>query len=278
METSHLGTSQRVLSSNAQQGDPADRQEPALFAFRGACVLGPAEKPPRDIAISHQPALEHHIAQGKAWLEVSDRGNASAALSYAAFELRLAVERLAVHYWRALLGRKPEEDDLRDIESFKRIERRIYELGGHQQQIDAHFAFMRAVLGVMKIDAPFKTPNIGVLARYWHECSELCHIGWPLASSVQEVRTMAFEGLSEIANDLFEHARSLGWPIVSHASFEELRNRHAAGQLTDAELLQELQRVGIWARAEYPDGAAHFVGAAVPKAEPQPPDPQPSEA
>jgi hypothetical protein len=172
-----------------------------------------------------------------------------------------------VHYWAALLGRRPEEGDLRDIESFKRIERRIYELGGHQKDIDGHFAFMRAVMAAMQIDAPFTTPNIGVLTRYWHECSELCHIGWPLASAVEELRTVAFERLTKIAEDLSAHTRSLGWPVLSNPAFSALRDRYVAGQLTEAELMAELQRTGIWARAEYPDGRMHFVGQPVAKAE-----------
>ena len=122
-----------------------------------------------DVSTHHQPDLAHHVRQAVAWLAASAEGENTAALSYAAFELRFAVERLAIHYWAALLDRKVEEQDLRDIESFKRVERRIYELGGHQLEIDGHFAFMRVVLGAMKIGMPFHTPKIGgsieVLAR-----------------------------------------------------------------------------------------------------------------
>ena len=77
-----------------------------------------------DVGTHHQPGLAHHVRQGVAWLSASGEGENTAALSYAAFELRFAVERLAVHYWATLLDRKPEEQDLREIESFKRIERR----------------------------------------------------------------------------------------------------------------------------------------------------------
>ena len=55
-------------------------------------------------------------------MSASGAGENTAALSHAAFELRLAVERLAAHYWATLLDRKPEEQDLREIESFKRVE------------------------------------------------------------------------------------------------------------------------------------------------------------
>jgi len=66
-----------------------------------------------------------------------------------------------VHYWASLLSGNPEERDVRDIESFKRIERRIYELAGHQREIDGHFEFMRIVLRALKIDLQIETPNIG---------------------------------------------------------------------------------------------------------------------
>jgi len=56
-----------------------------------------------DVSIQHHPDLMHHVRQGETWLSVSAEGENSAALSYAAFELRFAVERIAIHYWAALL-------------------------------------------------------------------------------------------------------------------------------------------------------------------------------
>ena len=109
-----------------------------------------------DLRTHHQTELGHHVLQGQTWLTESAEGENTAALSYAALELRFAAERLAVHYWRALLGRRPVEVELRDIASFKRIENRIYELAGHQKEIDGHFEFMRVILSAMKIDIPSK--------------------------------------------------------------------------------------------------------------------------
>ena len=145
-----------------------------------------------------------------------------------ALELRFAVARIALHYWAALLDRKPEEQDLCDIESFKRVERRIYELAGHQRKIDGHFAFMRVVLGAMKIDVPFHTPKIGMLSKYWHECSELCHIAWPLSSSAPELRKASFSALTEIAGSLSVHVQSLGWTVLKDAAFVDLCDRFIA--------------------------------------------------
>lgn len=218
-----------------------------------------------DVSTHHQPDLAHHVRQAVAWLSASAEGDHTAALSYAAFELRFAVERLAIHYWATLLDRKLEEQDLREIESFKRVERRIYELAGHQREIDGHFAFMRVVLGAMKINVPLHTPRIGALSKFWHECSELCHIAWPLSCAEPEVRKNAFTALTEIAKTLSAHVQSLGWPILKDAAFMQLRNRFIAGEVAADDVLADLQRTGIWARAEFTNGRApQFVGEPVP--------------
>lgn len=173
-----------------------------------------------DVSTRHQPDLAHHVRQGIGWLSASADGENTAARSYAAFELRFAAERLAVHYWAALLDRRPEEQDLCDIESFKRVERQIYEIEGHQREIDRHFEFMGVVLGAMKIDTPLHTPKIGELSRFWHECSELCHIAWPLSCAAPEVRSAAITALTEIAkNNLSGYVQSLGWSILKDAAF-----------------------------------------------------------
>jgi hypothetical protein len=177
----------------------------------------------------------------------------------------LAIERLVVYYWASLLNRKPEEQDLRDIESFKRIERRTYELGGHQKEINGHFQFMRLVLQSLKIDEILHTPNIGQLSNYWHECSKLCHIGWPLGCSVPEVRTQAFRKLTQISDSLSQHVKSLGWPALRDAAFTDLRNRFIAGDATAADVRSHFEKIGLWARVEFPDGRpAQFVGDPLP--------------
>lgn len=223
-----------------------------------------------DVSTHHQPDLAHHVRQGVAWLLVSAEGENTAALSYAAFELRFAVERLAIHYWATLLDRRVEKNDLSDIKSFKQVERRIYELGGHQREIDEHFSFMRIVLGAMKINAPFHTPKIGALSKYWHQCSELCHIAWPLSCAEPEVRKAAHSALTEIAEVIFDHVQSLGWPVLKDPTFTGLRNRFVAGEATAEDVLAHVQKTGLWARAEFADGRApQFVGEPVPASEPK---------
>ena len=217
-----------------------------------------------DVILQHKLDLAHHVNQGVAWLSASAEGENTAALSYAAFELRFAVERLAVHYWAVLLNRKLEERDLLDIQSFKRVERRIYELAGHQNEIDRHFEFIRIVLGAMEIDAPFYTPNIGNLSRYWHECSELCHIAWPLSCSVTKVRKDVFVNLTEISRSLSAYVSSLGWPVLKDDAFKVLEKNFVAGISSSDDVLAYIQRTGLWARTEFPDGRpSQFVGEPV---------------
>ena len=217
-----------------------------------------------EVAIAHSAELSHHVNQGRAWLSLSEGGDHSTALSYAAFELRFGVERIAVHYWSALLDRKVEPRDLTEMESFKLLERRIYELAGHQKRIDLHFDFMRVVLQALKIDAPMVTPKIGLLAKHWSQCSEYCHVAWPLSSSENGVRKAAYKELTAVAESLAMQVQSLGWPVIQDAAFETLRDEFVTGAVDASAVGAYLEKVGLWAKVEYPDGrASHFIGEPV---------------
>jgi hypothetical protein len=221
------------------------------------------------ISHQHKSGLQHHISQGNAWLSASNGGVNTAALSYAAFEFRFALERLAVHYWVTLLGRKLEEKDFRDVASFKRIERRIYELAGHQKEINGNFAFIRIVLVVMKIDVPFTTPNIGLLAKHWDDCSELCHIAWPLSCSVTSVQEAAFSSLSTVSDTLISLVQSAGWPVLEEPRFMVIRDAFVAGQISEDDVIREFTQTGLWASVEFPDGSEpQFVGVPITKIDP----------
>lgn len=222
-----------------------------------------------DIATHHKLELSHHVRQGMAWLSTSNGGENTTALSYAALELRFAVERIAVHYWMLLLDRELEASDLADMTSFKTIERRIYELAGNQLKINKHFAFVRLVLNAMKIDWPLHTPKIGDLSRHWTTCSNHCHIAWPLSCADPETRTDAFNKLTQVADALPAHVESLGWPVLREISFSELREKFIAGEASEADVLASLQLKGIWAQLVYPDGREpHCVGEPIaPKVE-----------
>ncbi|MGZ8270770.1 MAG: hypothetical protein ACXW1T_06160 [Methylophilus sp.] len=218
-----------------------------------------------EIATKHQNTLEHHVNQGKVWLAESVEGENTTSISYAAFEFRFGIERLAVHYWATLLGRQPKVEDMKDIESFKRIERRIYELAGHQKEIDGHFEFMRIITSALKINISFHTPQIVKLSSYWRDCSELCHIGWPLSSSAKEVRVAAFTSMSMVASALTEHVNSLGWPIIEDKTFATLRHRFIKGEATPEDILAQLRQTGLYATIEFPDDKPpQFIGEPIP--------------
>jgi len=219
------------------------------------------------IATKHKPALIHHVDQAAAWLEESTNGSSTSALSYAALELRYAVERLAIHYWYALLGRPLRDGDLRDTSSFKVLEGKIYELAGHQQKIELHFAFMRIFMSELKIEIPLETPQIGQLSSAWHDCSEVCHVGWPLASDAEGLAEVTFARLREIERTLRKYVASLGWPVLSEPEMLSLRDRFLCGQASDDDIRAHMRKVGVWAKVDYPDGRpSHFIGQAIPPA------------
>ena len=220
----------------------------------------------KSIALRRSPDLKHHVMQGTAWLAQSTGGVNTTALAYAAFEFRLAIERLGVHYWVELLSRQLEEKDLRDLASFKRIENRIYELGGHQKEIDGHFEFNRVVLCLLKIERKLPTPKLGELSSHWHQCSELCHIGWSLAAGDPQLAAESYAALKTIEVFLNEQVADLvTWPRISDSSFADLRTRYVAGLANASDVQRYFEEKGAWAKVEYMDGRpAEFVGEPIP--------------
>jgi hypothetical protein len=220
-----------------------------------------------EIRQQHLPHLLHHVEQGLAWLGLTEDGKNTAAQSYAAFEFRFAIERLVIHYWAMLLGRRPVDSDLKTIESFKAIERAIYDLAGHQAQINGHFAFMRIMLDLVQANVPMHTPNISQLSKYWHACSEMCHIAWVLGSAVSEVRADADRTLAEVSKMLSDHLQTASvWPAITHPPIIALRERLIRGEISEDEIRLTLANDGLWAQIEHNDGQVQFVGKAVPPA------------
>ena len=110
---------------------------------------------------------------------------------------------------------------------------------------------------------------MGKLSNFWRECSNLCHIGWPLACSVPDVRKIATAGLTEMSESLSAYVSSLGWPVLQESAFAELRNRFIAGKASAEDVLAHIQQTGLWARAEFPDGTpSRFIGEPVPPSAP----------
>lgn len=218
-----------------------------------------------DIKTTHDVALDYHVLQGAAWLHASEAGARTAAISYAALEFRFAIERLAIHYWRQLIDRTPTDDELDALGSLKAVEKRIYELAGHQLAINRHFEFMQIVLSAMSISTPLHTPNIGLLSRHWHLCSELCHVGWPLASTVEELRAEMYKRLSEVLGELKDNVKSLGWPLIKDDSFNSIRVEYVAGRIDSAAVLAHIHSIGVWAAYKPPgERSMQFVGTPIP--------------
>ena len=218
-----------------------------------------------DIKATHESALEHHVLQGAAWLLASDSGAKTAAVSYAALEFRFAIERLAVHYWRQLLDRTLTQNELEMLGSFKAVEKQIYDLAGHQLEINRHFDFMRIVLSALSIPTPLHTPNIGLLSRHWHLCSELCHVSWPLASKVEGLRIKMYTHLCEVSEALKKNTESLGWPLIKDETFNTIRAEYVAGRIDSPAVTDHLNRIGIWAEYQAPgESNARILGTPVP--------------
>jgi hypothetical protein len=213
--------------------------------------------------------LRHHVEQAAAWLSMSDNGKSTSYLSYAAFELRLAAERLVLQYWADLHPNGIEERDLCDIKSFKSIQARIYELGGNQKEINALFSFYAILMKILQIPSQIVAPNIGHLQRYWHDCSELCHIAWSIASYDAAVQQEQYLLLSHIQAELQQCMNSIiGWPNISDAAFIELKDRFVAGQAHEEDVRAYLKRTGVWAKYTPSDGRpSSFVGKAIPPAD-----------
>jgi hypothetical protein len=209
--------------------------------------------------------LDHHLRQAQTWLRESDHGERSTMLSYAAFELRLTVERLTVHYWREITKDVPMEGSPQDIRSFKKLKSDIYRLGGHQLQINKLYEFIGILMNTLEIDKELNTPDVGRLSSYWGTCSEMCHIHGNIACGVEEWRRETFTILTEIASSLEGYVSGFGWPKIVDSSFADLKNAFIQGTVGEEEVVAFLRDKGVWAKAVFDDGRkSQIIGRAVP--------------
>ena len=207
----------------------------------------------------------HHLVQSAVWLSTSAEGVNTTFLSYAAFELRLATERLALQYWSSLHTDGVEGKDFNDIKKFERIERRIYELGGNQKEINGLFAFNAIMFEMLELN-PCLTPNIGRLKRHWHDCSELCHVAWTVQANDTHIQVEKYNLLVSIHEELQKFTEGLiGWPEIRDATFCSLKDRFVAGHASEDEVRAYLKKIGLWAKYMPNDGGPpSFAGKAVP--------------
>lgn len=110
------------------------------------------------------PAVNYHFEEGKAWLKESRRGKRCTALSYAAFEFRLAIERIIFQYWYTINNNELNEGNINDVRSFKRMQNKIYSRGGVQKTINKHFEFVQILLDSLKTGK-------SLLLQTWESCT-----------------------------------------------------------------------------------------------------------
>ncbi|MDP3814206.1 hypothetical protein [Pseudomonas sp.] len=213
--------------------------------------------------------LGHHLAAGRYWLEKVAPPRGAIAISYCAFEFRLEIERLAFQYWLQVhKGEYTEEQLLHDIRAFKRLEKKVYDLGGKQDEINRYFELVRIFFETLELPCDFVTPNVGKLNKYWQACSEYCHVGWSLLWEDEGAVIAARAELGEISSYLDSQIQGLiGWPDLPVSKYEE-KNQvirdYIEGKSTKEQVVAFVKQQGLWGRIEYADGRpAKFAGKAV---------------
>jgi hypothetical protein len=214
-----------------------------------------ADNPSISFHRSRTGEIGHHFAQGRHWLSSATSSLDTTAISYAAFEFRLEIERIGVEYFKAVNGGRIDEDDVRVIESFKRMENRIYHQDGHQAEIDKKLEFLDIFFGALEVPIKIARPNFGRLADFWHRCSNYCHITWTLAATrePEKMFPLVIADLKEVQTYLGAFTQeSLAWPGSLSPEFTDLRDRYTRGELTREQVLAEIQTQGIYISLEYP--------------------------
>ena len=201
------------------------------------------------LALSHTPTLAHHVAQAEAWLSLADGGNNTAAVAYAALELRFAIERLAVHYWAGLVVGTEDESELMDIGPFNKIESRIYELAGHQKKIDRGFEFSEVLCAMIGVSLLTGKPNMPTLRRHWHGCSEMCHIGWALACVTPSVGQDSYDTLQKAKIDIAQMVAGIaGLPRMNSPTLHKLQRDFINGEANVEDIRAYVAAEGLHAQ------------------------------
>lgn len=216
------------------------------------------------LSYKRNPDVNYHLNEGAAWLEKSAHGQNTTALCYAGFEFRLQIERIGLQHWSALKPGGIEPKDLLDAGKFKTIENYIYKLAGHQKELNARYEYTRILTSLLKIPRKIVTPQLGKLANYWHECSELCHIASSFYLTTPDMAKIAYEFLVEACDFLSEQTSGL-ITIGSLPACGELETKFISGEITAEELKTQITELGLWGRIEYDDGRPNeFAGEAIP--------------
>lgn len=219
-------------------------------------------------SLTRKLQIGYHLAEAEMWLAASAHGAHSTPLAYAAFELRLEVERVALELLVRMRGDALIPEDHESIRAFGKMENKIYELEGHQRTLDRKIAFFNTMLDALQVDWRCQPINVGRLRSWWHYCSELCHVTWTLIADSKEgphASEQAFEELSQIREQLGTLiTKGISWPRIADASFAKLQADYLENRTGDVEVRAWLSERGLWASKVSADGSSEFVGVAVP--------------
>jgi len=220
-------------------------------------------------SLTRRSQIGYHVAEAEAWLDASENGARTTLLAYAAFELRLEIERIALELLARIRGDQLLAEHYATIRSFDRMERRIYDLEGHQLELDLKVAFLNVLLEQLKLETRIQPINLGRLRRSWHECSELCHVSWsllvdsPNQGSVIADKYLAMSEIRQFVRTIVDNG--IGWPRIADPTFADLQARYVARTANDDDVRAWARERGIYA-TETKSGVTEFVGVPVPRA------------
>jgi hypothetical protein len=202
------------------------------------------------IELSRSVELTHHIKQAVRWLELSELGEKSTPLSYAAFEIRLATERLCMEYYFNLVSAQGEKPDSNVIMSFKKMKNKIFGMAGYQKEINKQFEITRVIMKIMNIEIDIPTPNFGRFSAIWHDCSEGCHIFWNVAEAVglEDSGHDPYSDLTGYAEELAGYAKAAGtWLQVRDSNLNDVIKGCDDAEDYEETLRVHFEKIGVHA-------------------------------
>ena len=219
-------------------------------------------------SLTRSRQIGYHCSEAELWLAASNAGAHTTPLSYAAFELRLEIERIAVEFLVRIRGDKLLPEDLPALTKFRRLEGRIYDLIGHQRIIDRKVAFINVMLAALKIDQRVQRINVGELKEAWHDCSRLCHVEWSLVADSPMSSAVAAEAY-EVISDIQRRIRNIldtgvTWFKLADESFAELQERYVSEEVDDEYVRSWFAERGLYGTIKSPDGTTSFAGVPIP--------------
>lgn len=217
------------------------------------------------LSSTRSPQIGYHVSEAAAWLASSAEGQHTTQLAYAAFELRLEAERIALELVLHMgHGRLSDEELGQVVRSFRHAGDKIYRLEGHQLAINRKATFWNLFTEAIKAPHRVQAVNVGRLRAIWHGCSELCHIAWTMVATDPESGREVFEELTGFARDLRLIVQAgVSWMKPGEGPVLELQEKFVRGEVDEDAVRAWISREGAWAHVTHPDERAEFVGEAI---------------